>query len=105
LDPVKDVFGDEQKVHFFDSSIAENPPSVKYDEVMSSEQGVAKWMRTIQAHGFCFVDGCPATPEATKELLERISFIRETHYGKLQTRAQSSYTNTRQGASGTLHRI
>jgi len=27
------------------------------------------------------VDGCPATPEATKALLERIGPIRETHYG------------------------
>jgi trimethyllysine dioxygenase len=27
------------------------------------------------------VEGCPVSPEATKVLLERIAFIRETHYG------------------------
>jgi hypothetical protein len=34
-------------------------------------------------YGFCFVDGCPVSPEKTRELLERIAFIRITHYGKL----------------------
>lgn len=36
------------------------------------------WQRKF---GFCFINDTPVTPEATKELLERISFIRNTHYG------------------------
>ena len=32
-------------------------------------------------YGFCFVKGVPATPEATKEVVERISHIKHTHYG------------------------
>lgn len=32
-------------------------------------------------YGFCYVDGCPVSPEKTQELLERIAFIRVTHYG------------------------
>lgn len=35
--------------------------------------------------GFCFVDGCPVTEKATQELLERIAFIRHTHYGSLES--------------------
>ena len=31
--------------------------------------------------GFCFVDGCPITGAATQKLIERIAFIRNTHYG------------------------
>jgi trimethyllysine dioxygenase len=31
--------------------------------------------------GFCYVDECPVSPEKTQELLERIAFIRPTHYG------------------------
>lgn len=31
--------------------------------------------------GFCFVDGVPVSPERTQELLERIAFLRTTHYG------------------------
>lgn len=34
--------------------------------------------------GFCFVDECPVTEQATQELLERIAFIRHTHYGSLE---------------------
>lgn len=32
-------------------------------------------------YGFCFVDAVPVDPEKTKELLERIAFVRITHYG------------------------
>jgi len=32
-------------------------------------------------YGFCYVDGVPVTLEDTKALVERIAFIRETHYG------------------------
>jgi hypothetical protein len=27
------------------------------------------------------VDGCPVSPDKTKKLLERIAFVRVTHYG------------------------
>ena len=84
---------------FFDSSISSNPPSVHYDEVMSSDAGVGKWTALIAEHGFSFVDGCPATPEATEKLLERIAFIRITHYGGFYdftadlTHKDTAYTN------------
>lgn len=39
--------------------------------------------------GFCFVDGVPIDPEKTKELIERIAFIRHTHYGIVH---QAPYT-------------
>ncbi|GME63998.1 26s protease regulatory subunit 6a [Neofusicoccum parvum] len=48
---------------------------------MSSEAGVGEWTALIRKYGFAYVDGCPATPEATQKLLERIAFIRHTHYG------------------------
>jgi hypothetical protein len=35
-----------------------------------------------KTYGFCYVDGCPVSPEKTEELLERIAFIRVTHYGQ-----------------------
>lgn len=56
-------------------------PEVEYEEVMQSEAGVAKWTRLIYLKGFSFVNNVPITPDATKQLLERIAFIRTTHYG------------------------
>ncbi|KAF4626522.1 hypothetical protein G7Y89_g11634 [Cudoniella acicularis] len=63
------------------AEIAENPPSVHYDEIMADDAGVGRWTSKIHQYGFCYVDGCPISPEKTQELLERIAFIRVTHYG------------------------
>ncbi|KAL8920857.1 MAG: hypothetical protein Q9208_006029 [Pyrenodesmia sp. 3 TL-2023] len=52
-----------------------------FEKVMSSYGGVKDWVDRIQTWGFCFVDGCPVTSDDTQALIERISFIRTTHYG------------------------
>ncbi|QSZ35174.1 hypothetical protein DSL72_008041 [Monilinia vaccinii-corymbosi] len=72
---------DTHEVILWDSHISLHPPSVDYNEVMASDAGVGKWTRLIHNFGFCFVDGVPVCPEKTRELLERIAFIRPTHYG------------------------
>ncbi|KAF2761155.1 Trimethyllysine dioxygenase [Pseudovirgaria hyperparasitica] len=61
----------------------EGAPSVQYDAVMdpTSEEGVREWVTAIRNFGFCYVEGAPVDPGKTQELLERIAFIRETHYG------------------------
>ena len=64
-----------------DPQAKETFPEVDYEEVMQSDAGVAKWTRSIYHKGFSFVNNVPITPEATKQLLERIAFIRTTHYG------------------------
>ncbi|KAJ1716407.1 trimethyllysine dioxygenase TmlH [Aspergillus flavus] len=66
--------------------IAHNPesisyPTVLYEDVMSSDEGLREWLQKIYLHGFCFVKGVPVDPESTQTLLERIAFIRHTHYG------------------------
>ncbi|KFX99128.1 hypothetical protein O988_04030 [Pseudogymnoascus sp. VKM F-3808] len=69
------------KYSLWGAEIAKSPPAVHYDEIMASDAGVGKWTAKIREHGFCFVDGTPVSPEKTEELLNRIAFIRETHYG------------------------
>jgi trimethyllysine dioxygenase len=55
-------------------------------------------------YGFCFVSGVPATPEATQALVERLSFIRPTHYGGFWDftsnleHGDTAYTNLKLGA-------
>jgi len=81
------------------SKIAKDPPSVTFDEVVSSEYGVYKWLSKIDTFGVCFVSGLPATTEATEDLANRIGFTRETHYGKFWDftatldRGDTAYTN------------
>lgn len=61
--------------------IGSAPPTVKYDEVMQSDEGVLKWLTKVAQYGFAFVTGVPPTPTDTEALIRRIAFIRETHYG------------------------
>lgn len=44
-----------------------------------------------QKWGFCLVKGVPVDPESTKTLLERIAFIRHTHYGMNQNHLQQTW--------------
>ncbi|EFX03610.1 serine/threonine-protein phosphatase 2b catalytic subunit [Grosmannia clavigera kw1407] len=88
--------------HYWGRSIEQDPPSVAYDSVMKadSDVGVAKLTDLIRRFGFAFVDGTPsADPEDTRRLLERIAFIRVTHYGGFYdfvpdlAMADTAYTN------------
>ncbi|KAJ9139449.1 Trimethyllysine dioxygenase [Pleurostoma richardsiae] len=87
---------------YWGADIKESPPSVSYEEVIKedSEEGVAKLTSLIREYGFAFVDGTPfEDPQDTKRLLERIAFIRETHYGGFYdftpglAMADTAYTN------------
>ncbi|QDS72861.1 hypothetical protein FKW77_007330 [Venturia effusa] len=56
-------------------------PTVDYDNVMTTDKGLKAWLYTIRKYGFCYIENTPITPEATEKLLERIAYIRHTHYG------------------------
>ncbi|OJJ89649.1 putative trimethyllysine dioxygenase TmlH [Aspergillus glaucus CBS 516.65] len=56
-------------------------PTVTHEEVMTDNKAVFDWLEKIYDWGFCFVEGVPVEPEATQKLIERIAFVRHTHYG------------------------
>lgn len=89
-----------RKFKLWGAEIKENPPTVTYSEVMSSEEGVAKMTSLIMELGVVFVEGTPFDDSIhTKKLLERIGPIRETHYGGFydfipdMAKADTAYTN------------
>jgi len=55
-------------------------PEMPYEEVMSNG-GIKTWLTHIQRVGFVLVTDTPATPEATKELMERMAYIRNSIFG------------------------
>lgn len=63
------------------SKIQKEMPSIEFDDVMKSNEGVAEWCLKIWKYGFCLVENVPVDPSVTEKLIERISFIRPTHYG------------------------
>ncbi|KAF6823007.1 trimethyllysine dioxygenase [Colletotrichum musicola] len=88
--------------HFWGADIASKRPVVDYDHVMNSsdDSGIAKLTRLVRENGFVFVDNTPySTPEPTQRVLEKIAFIRETHYGGFYdfvpdlAMADTAYTN------------
>ena len=89
---------------YWGSEIKDDPPSIQYDEIMASDKGVGEWTGKLRKYGFCLVDGCPVDPQKTKELLERIAFIRLTHYGGFYdftsdlTMKDTAYTSQALGA-------
>jgi len=56
-------------------------PTVSFDGVMSTTTGLHTFLSQICHSGLAFIDSVPPTPTATQSLLERIAFIRHTHYG------------------------
>jgi trimethyllysine dioxygenase len=60
----------------------EQYPTVSYSAVMANDKAVLEWLENIYRWGFCFVKDTPVDPQATEALLNRIAFIRTTHYGR-----------------------
>eukprot|EP00123_Amoebidium_parasiticum_P015914 comp23202_c0_seq1/m.37693 comp23202_c0_seq1/g.37693 ORF comp23202_c0_seq1/g.37693 comp23202_c0_seq1/m.37693 type:complete len:416 (-) comp23202_c0_seq1:565-1812(-) len=82
------------------AEVANKPPQISYDEVMSSDPaGLKKYLSLIREYGFAFVTGTPATPKATQEVSELIGPMKETWFGKLwdftsnMEHADTAYTN------------
>lgn len=77
---------------------ANSLPVVEYDAVMAGEEGLAEWLEAIHRHGFCFVEGVPASADKTEELARRIAYVRETIFGGFwvfsadMSRADTAYT-------------
>jgi trimethyllysine dioxygenase len=63
------------------AAIESDVPSVSHDAVMADDSALKQWLELVETYGFCFVTGTPANPEATKALMERVSYIRETIFG------------------------
>lgn len=77
-------------------------PKVDYNAVIESsgeEDAIRDWSLKIYKYGFCLIDNVPVTPEATEALVEKLMYIRPTHYGGFWdftsdlSKADTAYTN------------
>ena len=81
------------------ASINTAVPTVQFDAVMSSDDGVAEWLHKTAEFGFALALGTPPTAQATEALLRRIGYVRETIFGGMWeftadlTKADTAYTN------------
>jgi trimethyllysine dioxygenase len=56
-------------------------PQVPYEGMLSEETTLREFLERLERYGFCFVEGVPASPEATRGVANRISYVRETIFG------------------------
>ncbi len=90
----------ETEITLWDAaSIDGNLPTVAFDHVMNSDDGVAEWLTKTAEFGFCLAVDTPPTAAATEALLRRIGYVRETIFGGMWeftadlTKADTAYTN------------
>ncbi|MDB4099112.1 trimethyllysine dioxygenase [Candidatus Thioglobus sp.] len=55
-------------------------PEITYQELIS-DGGIKTWLKHIHRVGFALVTDTPATSEVTKELMERLAYIRNSIFG------------------------
>jgi trimethyllysine dioxygenase len=75
FEPMKQV----SKTVLWDKDL--KPEPTPYEMIMESDEGMKHWLNNISIFGLGFVSGVPKNVEKTKELAEKISCIRHTHYG------------------------
>jgi trimethyllysine dioxygenase len=63
------------------AAMGEDFPTVTQAEIMSGNQGLLRWLSMVEEYGFALASGLPPTLEATKELVTRIGYVRETIFG------------------------
>ncbi len=56
-------------------------PRVAYEGLMADDSVLKEYLEAVARYGFCFVEGVPGTPEATRAVATRIAYIRQTIFG------------------------
>ncbi|KAI9591186.1 hypothetical protein BDF19DRAFT_455908 [Syncephalis fuscata] len=77
------------KLSLWDAQLARSLPTVSYNDVMHTEEGVKQWLQNIasnhysnsERYGIGFVEGVPVNSKDTEKLVTRISHVRHTHFG------------------------
>jgi trimethyllysine dioxygenase len=63
------------------AAMAEKLPTMSHADIMSSDQGLLRWLTLVEEFGFALATGVPSTNEATKALINRIGYVRESIFG------------------------
>lgn len=60
-----------------------NVPAAKWEKFMSCDRELKNFLQNYLLYGIALVQDVPATVEATEEVTQRVSLIRETTYGRM----------------------
>jgi trimethyllysine dioxygenase len=63
------------------ASLGTDLPTVSHADIVAGNAGLLRWLALAEEYGFALVSGVPPTLEATRELVQRIGYVRETIFG------------------------
>ena len=63
------------------AAMGDNFPGMTHAEIMSGDEGLLRWLSMVEEYGFALASGTPPSVAATKELVTRIGYVRETIFG------------------------
>lgn len=67
----------------WDAAFTSNLPSVSYAEALNSNTQLLRIYDAVKTYGICLLKNAPKTPEGTEKIASLLSFVRETHYGRV----------------------
>jgi len=67
----------------WDASFSDELPSVDYASARNNPVDLLNLYNAVRTYGICLLSNAPAVPEATEEIAGMLSFVRETHYGRV----------------------
>ena len=71
------------KPALWDASLADSLPEVNYPTATKDPAELLKLFDAVRTQGICLLTGVPACPAGTEEIAGLLSFVRETHYGRV----------------------
>lgn len=105
---VRPIYG-TQRLHWNKDLIESQPlPTVSYNDHMTLETGLAETVSNLCKYGFSIVEGCEHTEEATENVVERLTCVQETLYGRMWTftsdgmRSDTAYSSKALGSHTDL---
>ncbi len=63
------------------ATIGDRLPGATHAEIMSGDAGLLRWLSLVEEYGFALATDMPATFEATRDLVTRIGYVRQTIFG------------------------
>ena len=67
----------------WDASLTDNLPEVNYTKATEDRAELLKLFDAVRTQGICLLTDGPVTPAGTEEIASLLSFVRETHYGRV----------------------
>ena len=58
-------------------------PTLEHAEIVSGDAGLLRWLSMVEENGFALATGVPPSIEATRELVTRVGYVRQTIFGAM----------------------